>query len=126
VIIVVGFWVLCGILGYLIGQSKGRGDEGAVAGLLLGPLGLLFILTAKDKRPKCPRCQGPVDPTAWGCPHCQSQIAEAPNAICTFCHKGFRVSEAALGHAVRCPHCKKLTQARKPDLPGPRTAIGTR
>ena len=122
--IIVGFWVLCGILGYLIGQPKGRGDEGAVSGLLLGPLGLLFILTAKDKRPKCPRCREPVDPTAWVCPHCQSQITEPPNAVCTFCHKGFHVTDAALGHAVRCPHCKKLTQARKPELPGPRTAAG--
>jgi phage FluMu protein Com len=125
-VIIVAFWVLCGILGYLIGQAKGRGEEGAVAGLLLGPLGIIFMLVAGDKRPRCPACRQSVDPSAWICPHCQHQITEPPNVVCTFCRKGFHVTEATLGHAVRCPHCKKLTQARKPDLPGPRTAAGAR
>jgi DNA-directed RNA polymerase subunit RPC12/RpoP len=116
--------VLFGALGAVIGERKGIGGQGFAVGVLLGPLGVLFVLAASGNRVRCPACRELVDPAASVCPHCQHQIAEPPNAVCTFCHRGFRVSEAALGHAVRCPNCKKLTQARKPDLPAPHPAAG--
>lgn len=112
-IIIIAFWVLCGILGYLIGQAKGRGEEGAVAGLLLGPLGLLFMLGAKDKRRRCPHCREPIAAEATVCPHCQREVAQPGNAVCQHCNHTFQVTDATLGHVARCPHCKKMTLAKK-------------
>jgi predicted Zn finger-like uncharacterized protein len=114
VAVVLVLLVVFGVVGFLIGQSKGRADEGFALGLLLGPIGILIALFLKDKRRRCPHCQEPIAPTASVCPHCQRQLAEPPNATCLHCRKGFRVTEAALGHAVRCPHCGKLTPAQKP------------
>jgi len=118
--------VLFGALGAVIGEKKGIGGQGFAIGVLLGPLGVLFVLAASGNRVRCPACREMVDPAASVCPHCQRQISESPNVTCSVCRKGFHVTEAALGHAVRCPHCKKLTQARKLDAPPPRAAAGAR
>jgi DNA-directed RNA polymerase subunit RPC12/RpoP len=118
--------VLFGALGAAIGEKKGIGGQGFAVGALLGPLGILIVLAVSGNRVRCPSCRELVDPEAWICSHCQHQIGEAPNVTCSFCRKGFHVTEAALGHAIRCPHCKKLTQARKLDPPGPRAAAGAR
>jgi hypothetical protein len=40
-------WALCGVVGYLIGNSKGRGAEGALWGLVLGLIGLIIIAVRK-------------------------------------------------------------------------------
>ena len=118
--------VLFGALGAAIGEKKGIGGQGFAVGALLGPLGVLFVLAASGNRVRCPACRETVDPAASVCPHCQRQIAEPPNVTCTFCRKGFHVTETALGHAVRCPHCKRLTRSSKPDAPASHAAAGAR
>ena len=48
-------WVVFGVIGYFIGNQKGRPGEGAVLGVLLGPIGWLVVhfgpdfRTSKDK-----------------------------------------------------------------------------
>jgi hypothetical protein len=42
--------VLCGIIGYWIGEKKGRGVLGAVLGLILGIIGLIIILLIPAKQ----------------------------------------------------------------------------
>jgi hypothetical protein len=36
-------WLMCALLAAVVGQSKGRGTEGAVLGLFFGVLGLIAI-----------------------------------------------------------------------------------
>ena len=40
-------WILCAAIGYWIGQTKGRGGEGAALGLLLGFIGIIIIAVMK-------------------------------------------------------------------------------
>ena len=73
--IIVGFWIVCGIVGAIIGSAKNAGPAGFALGLLLGPLGVIaaFIL---DNRRKCPQCKGRVDDGAQICQHCHSAIVQ--------------------------------------------------
>ncbi len=47
--LVILIWVACAGLGYAIGNSKGRGTEGIVLGLLLGVIGLIIVACLKPK-----------------------------------------------------------------------------
>jgi predicted amidophosphoribosyltransferase len=141
-IALIAWLALWGGIGYLIGAGKGRGDEGALLGILLGPIGLLIALLQGDKRRRCEFCHGPVPVNATACPrchveldgkrtrcrfcresvaldaticpHCQKEIVPACNVICANCGSGFNLSPAALGHVARCPRCKTMTPTKKP------------
>ncbi|MBA2435711.1 MAG: zinc ribbon domain-containing protein [Pyrinomonadaceae bacterium] len=70
------FWAIVGgFVGALIGQRKGRTGEGAVLGLILGPIGWLVVAlgpdykTAQESR-KCPFCAELVKKEANVCKHC--------------------------------------------------------
>lgn len=39
--VIIGVWLVCGIVGRIVGSQKGAGTLGAVLGLLLGPLGVI-------------------------------------------------------------------------------------
>ena len=69
-------WVLMGLIGAAIGQRKGRPLEGFFAGLLLGPIGLIFIIVRQPKW-KCPECGGAVDRGVKKCKHCGSELGQA-------------------------------------------------
>lgn len=49
-----GLSLLCAVVGYSIGQRKGRGPQGLVLGFLLSILGLLVIWLWPAKRPAVP------------------------------------------------------------------------
>jgi hypothetical protein len=42
-------WLLCAVVGLVVGQSKGRAGEGFVLGLLLGLIGILIIAVLPSK-----------------------------------------------------------------------------
>ena len=68
-------WIIFGLIGAAIGQKKGRSLEGFFAGLLLGPLGLIYIIVKKPKW-KCPECGGAIDKNVRKCKHCGSDIKQ--------------------------------------------------
>jgi hypothetical protein len=69
------FWILCGIIGGMIGANKGAGCTGAILGLLFGPLGIIIVIIMKGNRVKCRYCQSYIDPKAIVCPHCQKELS---------------------------------------------------
>lgn len=66
-------WIICPILGYIIGRSRGRGDLGAFIGILFGPLVIIFAFLIPQK-PKCPYCFEFINEEATKCPYCRSEI----------------------------------------------------
>jgi hypothetical protein len=69
-------WILCGIVGAMIGSSKGAAAEGFAAGFLFGPLGILIAYLLKGDRKKCRYCAELVKKEAIVCPHCQRDLKE--------------------------------------------------
>jgi hypothetical protein len=83
---VILFWtIIGGFVGALIGQRKGRTGEGAVLGLILGPIGWLVVAlgpdykTAQESR-KCPFCAELVKKEAKVCKHCGRDLPGGTNA----------------------------------------------
>lgn len=66
--------LVCGLVGALIGRSRGRPIDGLGWGILLGPLGWLIVALLSDKRPKCPYCRGAVELSASRCRHCGGEL----------------------------------------------------
>lgn len=69
VLLVFVTWLFCGLAGFFTAEAKSAGFSGLLAGLLLGPLGIIVAL-GLDQRPRCPRCQGRLDGEGQACQHC--------------------------------------------------------
>jgi len=81
-------WLFCGVIAGAIYKGKGRSQgAGFLAGLLLGPIGILLALVSSrdtaaierqqlqsgDSR-KCPYCAELVKREATVCKHCQREL----------------------------------------------------
>lgn len=85
---IVGFWVLCGLIAGSIYSQKGRSSTtGFLAGLLLGPIGIILALASgksqtgiearelrSGKMKRCPYCGELVRSEATICKHCQQTL----------------------------------------------------
>ena len=92
-------WVVCALVGWAIGNSKGRGTAGFFLGLLLGVIGLIIIAVMRPtpeyaaqranaiarapavEPPQssqalraCPWCAEPIQPAAKICRYCQRDV----------------------------------------------------
>jgi len=75
--LIVLFWIICGVIAGMIGSKKGEGPGAFFIGILFGPLGILFALVSSGNRKKCPACKELIHKEATRCPHCQKEL-EAP------------------------------------------------
>lgn len=106
-------WIVVGsFVGYLCGKARGREGEGVAIGLVLGPLGWLIMLCAKDKRERCAECGGVIIHGARKCCHCGSEIVHFYNIKCPACGERGKVREAQLAEQIECPACKRVFSVR--------------
>lgn len=104
---------LCGVLGYRIGNAKDAGGDGALLGILLGPLGLILAALYLDNRARCHMCHGRLDGEPILCPHCQTDLAAFRKEQATALDYQDSLREKAL---VAASAERRATQLRKKAL----------
>lgn len=67
-------WVICATAGAVIGGARGRPVFGFIAGLFLGPIGVLCAFFFRGHRRDCPHCRELVHDQATICPHCRKDL----------------------------------------------------
>lgn len=70
------FWVVCGIAGAVIGSTKDQVVIGFLAGVLLGPIGVLIVILFAGRGKRCPHCAELIKPNAAVCKHCRRSVRE--------------------------------------------------
>ena len=74
-----GFLVLflvMGLIGWAIGESKNRGGLGFILGFFLGFIGWIIVAVLPMAGVVCPHCRSTIDASATVCPKCTRQIQE--------------------------------------------------
>jgi len=76
-------WSLMGLVGFVIGNVKGRALFGFCLGILLGPIGWILVLCFGNAGAECQMCRKAIDPLAKICPYCRSAVVaeRKPDAL---------------------------------------------
>ena len=70
-------WLVCIGIATAIGSSKGEAGTGFIAGLIFGPLGVLFAQLSSGYRRPCPHSKEKIMKDAAICTHCRTQLKPA-------------------------------------------------
>lgn len=117
---VIGFWIVCGIVGAIIGASKDSSGIGFILGLLLGPLGVLAAF-AVDGRAKCVHCHGRLNGKPEICQHCNATLfwSKPENSEdgkfgvrCSNCKRPLQIGIEVAGESFKCAACGKIAVAQ--------------
>ena len=76
-------WIICAIIGAIIGGRKGSGCAGTALGFLLGPIGVIIVLIMRGNRKTCPHCKELIHSQATTCKHCGKDLnapSRTPNS----------------------------------------------
>jgi hypothetical protein len=97
--------LLCAVIGWKVGDGKGRPVLGLVLGLLLGLIGILIIVLLPNKGPQYPAPQysgtqqyGALQYSAQ--PYAPPPVVPAARYLCPSCRG------EVLPAANTCPHCR--------------------
>lgn len=67
--------LIFGLVGFLLGKTKGKEGVGFLLGILLGPIGWIVVLLLGGSRHKCPKCQGSLpSESVTRCMHCGAAL----------------------------------------------------
>lgn len=101
----IGIWLVCGLLGAVIGSGKGRAGSGLVLGLLLGVIGLIIVALMSPNPEAEARRQSQIALAAQNlpgmrrCPWCAQSI-QSEALICQYCGRDVVRLPAPNGDAV--------------------------
>lgn len=102
---VVVAWIICGVLGAIIGSSKNAAGIGFMLGVLFGPLGVIAAF-ATDGRDKCSKCQGRLNGKPEICPHCGTKLDWQQPLGNVFANVAIVAGRQVIRYS--CPRCKTL------------------
>jgi ATP:corrinoid adenosyltransferase len=77
------FWIICGVIGGMIGSGKGKTGAGVALGLLLGPLGVIIALVMKTDTQRV-ETQAIESGESRKCPFC-SELIKVDAKVCRYC-----------------------------------------
>lgn len=86
------FWIICGVIGGMIGSSKGKPGAGVALGFLLGPLGVIIALVMKADPGRVEK-KSIESGESKKCPFC-SELIKIDARVCRYCGRDL-VDEAA-------------------------------
>lgn len=66
------------LIGWWIGNSRGRPVFGVILTLLFGPFGWLIVFLSRDNKTNCPSCGERIFRTATICPSCRNRVTPQP------------------------------------------------
>jgi RNA polymerase subunit RPABC4/transcription elongation factor Spt4 len=102
-------WLLCGIVGAMIGSRKGAGCAGFLLGIFLGPIGIIISIVMKGNRKSCPYCKELVQAEALKCPKCGAALTSSKHVsaetVSTWVKKCPQCAESIRKEALICRFC---------------------
>ena len=114
-------WIVCGIVGLILGDKKGMPGTGALLGFSLGIIGIVILITLEDKYKTCPGCGNRLRPDAIRCLSCgydvrNVTVKKPPEFNQTLPQNIQTDAESAMGTESssdwkRCPYCAEEIRA---------------
>lgn len=107
-------WIVCAVLGGMIGSSKGRGGAGVALGFLLGPIGVIIVAVMSPNKVKVEQ-KAVSEGGMRKCPFC-AELVKAEALICKHCGKNLpqieKTAETIQEGGWSCKKCTKLNESK--------------